>query len=214
MKTSESIKEFATAFGLAQAEMGGVVKNKQNGGFKGADGKASLYADLAAVIEVVKQPFCNHGLCFMQFPISNTDGMGVVTRIMHTSGEWIESEFTMPLGKVTVHGSGSNFSYARRYALSSACGIPQTDDDGNAASLSVEPFVGLSDVQYASLTQMLEQTEFDVARFLHAYKIKQVNQLPSIDFEEAMERVKVFGQKKAEAALEEKASAKKEKVQV
>ena len=186
MKTSESIKEFATAFGLAQAEMGGVVKNKQNGGFKGADGKASLYADLAAVIEVVKQPFCNHGLCFMQFPISNTDGMGVVTRIMHTSGEWIESEFTMPLGKVTVHGSGSNFSYARRYALSSACGIPQTDDDGNAASLSVEPSVYIDDMQLKAVTDLLEETKADVKAFCIAYEIPSTNKMPKEKFDRAI----------------------------
>jgi hypothetical protein len=186
MKTSESIKEFATAFGLAQAEMGGVVKNKQNGGFKGADGKASLYADLAAVIEVVKQPFCNHGLCFMQFPISNTDGMGVVTRIMHTSGEWIESEFTMPLGKVTVHGSGSNFSYARRYALSSACGIPQTDDDGNAASLSVEPSVYIDDMQLKAVTDLLEETKADVKAFCIAYGIPSTNKMPKEKFDRAI----------------------------
>ena len=186
MKTSESIKEFATAFGLAQAEMGGVVKNKQNGGFKGADGKASLYADLAAVIEVVKQPFCNHGLCFMQFPISNTDGMGVVTRIMHTSGEWIESEFTMPLGKVTVHGSGSNFSYARRYALSSACGIPQTDDDGNAASLSVEPSVYIDDMQLKAVTDLLEETKADVKAFCINFEIPSTNKMPKEKFDRAI----------------------------
>ena len=51
MKTSESYgKELSAAFGLAQAEMGGVDKatNKifLGLGFKGANGKLSLYADL------------------------------------------------------------------------------------------------------------------------------------------------------------------------
>jgi len=185
MKTSESIKEFATAFTLAQAEMGGVLKNKENPAFKN-NGTTSMYADLAAVIEVVKQPFCNHGLCFMQFPISNTDGMGVVTRIMHTSGEWIESEFTMPLGKVTVHGSGSNFSYARRYALSSACGIPQTDDDGNAASLSVEPSVYIDDLQLKALTDLVQEKQADVKAFCKHFKIASTNKLPTSQFDRAM----------------------------
>ena len=212
MKTSESIKEFATAFSLAQAEMGGVLKNKENPAFKN-NGVVSMYADLAAVVEAVKQPFCNHGLSYIQFPISNVEGMGCSTRIMHTSGEWIESEFTMPLGKVSAHGSGSNFTYARRYALSAACGLPVQDDDGNAASLAVEPFVGLNDIQYTSLNQMLGQNEFEVARFLHVYQIKHLNQLPSADFEDAMERVRIFGLKKAELAKEEKAPVKKAKVE-
>jgi len=208
MKTSESIKEFATAFGLAQAEMSGVVKNKQNGGFKGADGKASLYADLAAVIEVVKQPFCNHGLCFMQFPISNTDGMGVVTRIMHNSGEWVEGEFTMPLGKVTVHGSGSNFSYARRYALSAACGIPQTDDDGNAASLAVEPSVYIDDMQLKLVTDLLEETNSDVKAFCNLFGISSTNKMPKEKFERA---ISALDAKKEKVLQEEKQAAIKVK---
>ena len=185
MKTSESIKEFATAFTLAQAEMGGVLKNKENPAFKN-NGTTSMYADLAAVVEVVKQPFCNHGLSYIQFPISNLEGMGCSTRIMHTSGEWIESEFTMPLGKVSAHGSGSNFTYARRYALSSACGIPQTDDDGNAASLSVEPSVYIDDLQLKALTDLVQEKQADVKAFCKHFKIASTNKLPTSQFDRAM----------------------------
>jgi len=185
MKTSESIKEFAIAFSLAQAEMGGVLKNKENPAFKN-NGKVSMYADLAAVVEAVKQPFCNHGLSYIQFPISNVEGMGCSTRIMHTSGEWIESEFTMPLGKVSAHGSGSNFTYARRYALSAACGLPVQDDDGNAASLAVEPSVYVDDIQLKTLTDLLEKKGTDVKAFCNHFGIASTNKLPAGQFDRAM----------------------------
>jgi len=53
---------------------------------------------------------------------------------MHASGEWLEQEFLIPLGKLDAHGAGSAITYARRYALQSIAGIPAEDDDGNAAS--------------------------------------------------------------------------------
>ena len=36
---------------------------------------------------------------------------------------------------------GSAITYARRYGLQSACGIPSEDDDGNAASQAPKPAV-------------------------------------------------------------------------
>ena len=185
MKTSESIKEISAAFCLAQAEMGGVINNKQNPAFKN-NGKLSTYADLMAVVEAVKQPFCNHDLAFMQFPISNSEGMGMVTRIMHKSGEWIESEFTMPLVKISAHGAGSNFTYARRYALSAACGLPTQDDDGNTASLAVEPSVYIDDMQLKAVTDLLEETKADVKAFCINFEIPSTNKMPKEKFDRAI----------------------------
>ena len=55
MKTSESIKEFATAFTLAQAEMGGVLKNKENPAFKN-NGTTSMYVILLMQEDTLYQP--------------------------------------------------------------------------------------------------------------------------------------------------------------
>jgi len=202
VKTSESIKEISAAFCLAQAEMGGVINNKQNPAFKN-NGKLSTYADFMAVVEAVKQPFCNHDLAYMQFPISNLEGMGVVTRIMHKSGEWIESEFTMPLVKVSAHGAGSNFTYARRYALSAACGLPTQDDDGNAASLVVEPSVYIDDMQLKIVTDLLEETHADIEKFCANFQIASVNKMPK----EKLDRAIAALNNKKEKALEEKKNA-------
>lgn len=196
MKTSESIKEISAAFCLAQAEMGGVINNKENPAFKN-NGKLSTYADLMAVVEAVKQPFCNHDLAFMQFPINNSEGMGVITRIMHKSGEWIESEFTMPLVKVSAHGAGSNFTYARRYALSAACGLPTQDDDGNAASLAVEPSVYIDDMQLKTLTDLLKETKADVDGFCKHFEIASANKLLASQFDRA---IAALNEKKSKVA--------------
>ena len=137
MKQSESITDLATALCLAQAEMGGAVKDSNNPFFK------SSYADLTSVIKVIKQPFANHGLSFVQLPVTSEGGkgVGVATMLMHSSGQWIQSEYLLPMDKVTPQGAGAAITYARRYALQALVGIPSVDDDGELAMYRNEPVV-------------------------------------------------------------------------
>ena len=135
MKQSESITDLATALCLAQAEMGGAVKDSNNPFFK------SSYADLTSVIKVIKQPFANHGLSFVQLPVTSDGGkgVGVSTMLMHNSGQWIQSEYLLPMDKITPQGAGSAITYARRYALQSLVGIPAVDDDSEMAMYRNSP---------------------------------------------------------------------------
>ena len=93
MKSSELINELAKALCNAQGQMGGVVKDSSNPFFK------SKYADITSVIKAIKQPFSDNGLSYTQFPISNEHGVGVSTRLMHVSGQYLDMEYTLPTGK-------------------------------------------------------------------------------------------------------------------
>ena len=108
--------------------MAGATKSAANPFFK------SKYANLEEVIRVVKTAFEANGLSFVQFPISGEGTAGVETIILHESGEFISNEFMLKCSKADPQGMGSAITYARRYGLQSACGIPSEDDDGNAAS--------------------------------------------------------------------------------
>ena len=123
---SESIENLATALSDAQAQMGAAIKDSENPFFK------SKYADLTAVIAAIRMPFANTGLSFVQFPIAQDGNVGVATRIMHSSGEWLQSEFLIPC-KQDAHGYGAAITYARRFGLQAAAGVPADDDDGNSA---------------------------------------------------------------------------------
>mgnify|MGYP003636039804 FL=1 len=131
MNKSESITDLAAALCLAQAEMGGATKNSINPHFK------SSFADLESVIKVIKPAFFKHGLSFIQLPITSEGGkgIGVSTMLMHSSGQWIEGEYLLPLEKVTPQGAGAAITYARRYGLVSLCGIPQIDLDAEDISI-------------------------------------------------------------------------------
>ena len=131
MKTSETIGKVASALVKAQGEMNGAKKSANNSFFK------SKYANLEEVISCVKEPFANHGLSFLQFPINcptDVSYVGVETIILHESGEFISKEFFLKPTKVDPQAMGSAITYARRYGLQAAVGLPSEDDDGNAAS--------------------------------------------------------------------------------
>ena len=135
MKKSEQVDKLAAALCKAQAEMGGAVKDAKNPFFK------SSYADLTSVIKAIKEPFANNGLSYSQFPVTSEGGggIGVVTILLHTSGQWLESEFYLPLAKKDAQGGGSAVTYARRYSLQSMAGIPTADDDAEAAMMRGKP---------------------------------------------------------------------------
>ena len=133
MEKSESIKNIAIAMNQAQSVMGGAHKGANNPFFK------SKYADLGAVIEVVREPFFDNGLSYIQFPIEDGGRIGVETILMHVSGEWISNSFTVQLSKQDAQGAGSAITYCKRYGLQAVAGIPSEDDDGNEASKSKKP---------------------------------------------------------------------------
>lgn len=128
MKKSETLTKLAPALVKAQETMAGAKKGADNPFFK------SKYANLEEVIRVVKDAFQKNGLAFVQFPVSAEGMAGVETIIMHDSGEFISNEFLLKCSKYDPQGMGSAITYARRYGLQSAAGIPSEDDDGNAAS--------------------------------------------------------------------------------
>jgi hypothetical protein len=74
--------------------------------------------------------------------MSNREGYQlIVTRIMHTSGQWMEDEgYILNPTKNDPQGMGSAVTYARRYTLGASLGIiTEDDDDGNKASEPIKP---------------------------------------------------------------------------
>lgn len=142
MRSSETLIKISPALVSAVNSMAGVAKTTENDGFK-KNGKASKYATLADCIEASRAALLANGLCVIQGPgATNTEAktLCITTRIVHVSGEWIETDFDMPLTKWSPHEAGSATTYGRRFALMAMLGLaPVEDDDGNAASgLKVE----------------------------------------------------------------------------
>ncbi len=144
---SANITRLAQALVKAQVAMKPAPKSNDNPFFK------SKYSDLATIWEVAQKPLADNDLAVLQ-PIATTqDGKGaiVTTILVHTSGEFVTSTFTvyprpeyerdrntrqiMPGSEpfVTPQSLGSAITYGRRYARAAMLGIVSDDDDGEGA---------------------------------------------------------------------------------
>jgi hypothetical protein len=132
MQTSDTLGKFATAMAKAQSMMGGATKGSRNPHFN------SAFADLASVVNAVKGPLSTNGIAFVQMPSSTGDLVAVTTRLVHSSGEWMQCTLSARPRKSDPQGVGSVVTYLKRYTLQAMCGVPSEDDDGNAGSQGPE----------------------------------------------------------------------------
>jgi hypothetical protein len=126
------LDKLAPDFVKAWAECANVVKNSNNPHF-GSD-----YADLSAVLDVVKPAFAKYNLALYQAPgPMNGDKVTVISLVIHASGQSLGPVTTeLPIGgKLTAQAAGSAITYGRRYTAQSVAGIAPVDDDGNTASV-------------------------------------------------------------------------------
>lgn len=123
------IAELSAAMARAFGAIEGAIKGKANPAFR------SRYADLAAVVDAIKPALAEHGLWFRQVTHPADGGVCVETVIHHASGQSIGcGPLFVPAMKQDPQGFGAALTYARRYSLMTAFGVPAEDDDGNAAS--------------------------------------------------------------------------------
>ena len=188
MKTSNEINEIAKALSLAQSEMSGATKQSTNPFYK------SNYSDLASVMQAISLPFSAHGLCFVQGAEANEQRVSVTTRIIHTSGQWLEATTELPPTKADAQGWGSAITYAKRYGLQALCGVPSVDDDGQEAVKRVAKpkATPINKKQAEEINLLIEDTGTDKVEFLNYYstragsKITDLNQFPKDLFEQAV----------------------------
>ncbi len=130
MKTSTDINEIAAALAAAQGEMKNPLKDSDNPFFK------SKYADLAANIDAARPALAKHGIACVQTPYSVDGAIGVITRLIHASGQWIESDALSAMPKDSgPQAVGTCVTYLRRYQYAPMVGLAAEDDDGNASSV-------------------------------------------------------------------------------
>ena len=92
------------------------------------------YATLDHIIEAIRKPLTENGLWFTQVLESDEGGKyRLITRLLHESGESIESRTPLLVENTGSQGFGSALTYMRRYALTALLGIAaDEDDDANA----------------------------------------------------------------------------------
>ncbi len=132
MEKSESIKNIATALIKFQSSVGTIPKDSKNPFFK------SSYAALPDILGTINTHLIDAGLTINQFP---TGVNGLTTIVIHAdSGEYMMDTYYMTPTKNDPQGQGSCITYQRRYAIGAVLSLNiDEDDDGNKASVKVEP---------------------------------------------------------------------------
>ena len=125
MKTSEKTQEIFSALIKARAD----IKNL----YPAAAGYGYSYIPLQDVIDHLTDVLPKNGLGYVQLPTGgDAVTVGLSTRIIHESGQWVQSEALFPLtdmkGVNKSQAAGAAVTYFRRYALTAAFGITGDKD--------------------------------------------------------------------------------------
>lgn len=165
------------------------------------------YADLTGVIEAIKPALIKHNLFFTQHPAPHDKGVQIETILHHAGGESVSlGTLFVPASKQDAQGFGSAMTYARRYALQTAFGVPVEDDDGNAAvkatqNASKAPVAELTDRD--TVTQMIglcDAVGGNQAQIIcEAYKVTALSELTA---KQSAGAIKRLNEKLAERAKE------------
>jgi hypothetical protein len=197
MKMSEKINELATALVVAQGLIQNPTKSVSNAFFK------SKYADLAGVIDVCRPAFTEAGIAVIQAPSTTDDGsIAVTTTLVHTSGQWMSEQISMaidPSAKNPAQAAGSLITYLRRYSLSAFANVAQEDDDGNSLKVAeparIQPS-SITDKQVQQIKSLLDEGEAgSEEKFLAAYKISSLSEVPATSFEKLCQTIKLRNEK-------------------
>lgn len=124
----QTIGKLAEALAKCQAALPTAKKDGKNPHFR------SNYSTLGSVWDAIREPLSKNGLSIVQLNTPSEPGtVTVKTVLMHTSGEWIAGELTIPATKPDPQAYGSALTYTRRYALMAMLGVCGEDDDGEGA---------------------------------------------------------------------------------
>ena len=170
--------ELFTALAAAQGEIENASKNAANPHFR------SKYADLAEVLNTVRPVFAKHGLSLIQSPGYDGSVAHVTTVLAHKSGGYLTSTASCVPAKADAQGIGSATTYLRRYSAAAVAGIAQEDDDGNAAAHN-KPHAVITPQQAATLRDLIEATDSDLAKFCAAFGVEGIDAMPAAKFANA-----------------------------
>ena len=174
MRTSENVEQLFKAYVDCSPELINIGKDSKGYGYD--------YTSLEKLIEHTKPILHKHGLAIIQMNIPN----GILTRMVHTSGEWMESTFTgdvIKLAKMNDYQvQGSQSTYYRRYSWASICGIASDEDmdaQGEQATKKAQPKqeAKATQDQVTTITSLLSDKGIDVVAFLKYYKVNTVSEL-------------------------------------
>ena len=155
MKSSETIKNLCESLVKAQKKIENLYPSSKGYGYD--------YVPLNKVIDMLKSVLPEFGLSYVQLPYGGASGqtVGLTTRIVHESGEWLEETAEFPVtdmkGVNATQKAGAAITYFRRYALLSAFGVTGDKDvDANDKAFTPQNHESAPNSELVEQTTILE----------------------------------------------------------
>lgn len=189
MPQSENIAELAKALATAQSQMKVAPFNKVNPHFK------NKYADLTAVIDAVRKPLNDNSIAFTQTTEMSGGAFCLVTRLLHSSGQWLSGEYLLP-ANVTPQQLGSALTYAKRYSLAAIVGISSDEDDDAEGARKDNQVATMPARQNPHVTQPEDIVDFQVRKNERGEQIDCIQmdgiRVPKLKVEDARKAAKLL----------------------
>lgn len=122
---TDDIRRLSTALAAAQGEIENAQKGSENPHFK------TTYADLAAVVDVLRLPLSKYQIARIQIPNFNDTETWLDTMLVHgPSGQYISCRWPLPHGKnMKSQDFMAAVTYAKRGSMMAICGVAAEDED-------------------------------------------------------------------------------------
>jgi len=137
MRTSDSIAALAPALLAAQRVMQHPPKNATNPHLR------NKFADLKVSIDTAREALTSADIAIVQSVGGGDGSVSVTTRLLHSSGEWIEDTVNLALepqkGLNAPQVAGVAITYLRRYGLNAiCCVVGDPDNDGSESKTEAQ----------------------------------------------------------------------------
>ena len=203
---SKETAEINTAISKANSEFPLIEINRQNPYL------AAGYSDLHEIMKKIRPILSKNGLHIQQYkkPIDGKDML--ITRIWHSSGQWLESRTFLFPSKNNIQSYGSNLNSMKRFEIMNILGLTVSedpfDDDGesdmqeahelteNGTKLKAlynkknESYETITKEQYGELMIELNDQEDLTEEILDTLHLKSLRELPKTRFLPTINRIR------------------------
>lgn len=187
MKERHDAQEAQREFDNAMADMQPKLPSIGERGNAAGRYTFALWEDINSVVKPILQ---QHGFA-LTFRTSFVDGVAVTGVLSHRAGHREETSITLPAdgsgNKNAVQAVASSVSYGKRYTASALLNLTTHGEDDDAYKAVEEAITESQEIQ---LSEMLEATGSDKAKFLKFFKVNGLSELPAKKFQQAFGMLK------------------------
>ena len=117
IRWSETITELAKSMPAAQAALEPLEADATNKHLN------RDYASIGAALQACLEAYNANGFSVLQMPTTRNGLVYVTTRILHTSGEWMEFDLALRPENETSQKIGTAITYGRRYSITTVAAL-------------------------------------------------------------------------------------------